>query len=295
MSPSWPESISPFSISTPGWYSSRCPTISTRPLSRAAATTRSASSTDCASGFSTKQCFPARRTRSARAACVGTGVASATASRSASSSRSSSAVAVLAPGWAAAWRSSRSGEASQSHATSARRPRFRARFGPQYPSPTTPILTGERSQAHQVRRLDAARDAAEVDHERRLAHQPLDVEVRVGGHDHDAVRVLRPLAAEPEVGQLGDVVVEVAHVGALLAEQPDAPERGRLAQVADPRLVGHAHDRDARSLDRLDLVVQRAPDPLDAEVRHALVHLAGQLDELGLHVELARPPGEVEG
>ena len=27
----------------------------------------------------------------------------------------------------------------------------------------------------------------------------------------------------------------------------------------------------------------------------ALVDLTGELDELGLHVELARPPGEVEG
>ncbi len=33
----------------------------------------------------------------------------------------------------------------------------------------------------------------------------------------------------------------------------------------------------------------------DAVVGHLLVDLAGQLDELGRHVELARPPGQVEG
>ena len=68
------------SFSSPGWYSSRWPTISTRPASRAAATTRSASAADCASGFSTKQCLPAASTRSASSACVGTGVATTTAS-----------------------------------------------------------------------------------------------------------------------------------------------------------------------------------------------------------------------
>ena len=47
---------------------------------RAAATAASASATDCAIGFSTKQCLPASSTRCASAACVGTGVASATAS-----------------------------------------------------------------------------------------------------------------------------------------------------------------------------------------------------------------------
>ena len=67
MSPSSPESAISFSLATPGWYWSRWPTISTRPLSSAAATARSASATDCASGFSTKQCLPARSTRSASA------------------------------------------------------------------------------------------------------------------------------------------------------------------------------------------------------------------------------------
>ena len=42
------------------------------------------------------------------------------------------------------------------------------------------------------------------------------------------------------------------------------------------------------------MIVERPGDPLHAEVGHPLVHLAGELDELGLHVELARTPGEVE-
>ena len=45
MSPSSPESAISFSLRTPGWYSSRWPTISTRPAARAASTARSASAT----------------------------------------------------------------------------------------------------------------------------------------------------------------------------------------------------------------------------------------------------------
>ena len=62
--------MSSLSLTTPGWYSSRWPTISTRSAARAAATTASASATDCAIGFSTKQCLPAASTRCASAACV---------------------------------------------------------------------------------------------------------------------------------------------------------------------------------------------------------------------------------
>ena len=60
MSPSSPASAISLSLATPGWYSSRWPTISVRPVSAAAATARSASATVWASGFSTKQCLPAR-------------------------------------------------------------------------------------------------------------------------------------------------------------------------------------------------------------------------------------------
>ena len=71
-------------------------------------------------------------------------------------------------------------------------------------------------------------------------------------------------------------------------------DRRRLAQVAHARLVGHAEDRDPRAAHRLGVVVQRAGDPLDAELGHALVDLARQLHELGGLAVLARLPGEVE-
>ena len=51
---------------------------------------------------------------------------------------------------------------------------------------------------------------------------------------------------------------------------------------------------DPRAAHGLGVVVERARDPLDAELGHALVDLARQLDELrGLSV-LARLPREVE-
>ena len=62
----------------------------------------------------------------------------------------------------------------------------------------------------------------------------------------------------------------------------------------DAGLVAHAEDGDAAAADRLGRVVERALDPRDAVVGHLLVDLAGELDELGGHVELARAPGEVE-
>src|SRR5438067_295102 len=62
MSPSSPESAISLSRLRPGWNSSRWSTISTRPAASAAATARSASATDWASGFSTKQCLPASST-----------------------------------------------------------------------------------------------------------------------------------------------------------------------------------------------------------------------------------------
>src|SRR5215469_15038112 len=42
-------------------------------------------------------------------------------------------------------------------------------------------------------------------------------------------------------------------------------------------------------------MVERLRDERAAEVRHLLVDLAGELDELGVEAELARLPAEVEG
>ena len=57
-------SISSFRRATAGWYSSRWPTISILPgLARPRRRARSASAALVASGFSTKQCLPARATR----------------------------------------------------------------------------------------------------------------------------------------------------------------------------------------------------------------------------------------
>ena len=66
--------------------------------------------TDWASGFSTKQCLPASRTRTACSAWPGTGVASTTASSSGSPSRSSKRSVNRAPG---NWRAMRARTSSR--------------------------------------------------------------------------------------------------------------------------------------------------------------------------------------
>src|ERR1700744_5983570 len=91
-----------------------------------------------------------------------------------------------------------------------------------------------------------------------------------------------------------DIRVVVAEPGAALGESLDDSQRGRLADVADAALVADPEDRDPGAVDRLGHVVQRPLDALDADVRHLLVDLAGELDELSRHVELAGAPGEVE-
>ena len=132
----------------------------------------------------------------------------------------------------------------------------------------------------------------------RLGDHPLVVDLAVGG-DH-AGDVAAPSSsssapeAEPELGQLGDVGVVVGDLGAELAQQVGDLQRRRLAHVADARLVGDAEQQHARAADRLADVVERPADALDAVVRLLLVDLAGELDELGREVVLARLEGEVE-
>ena len=88
--------------------------------------------------------------------------------------------------------------------------------------------------------------------------------------------------------------IVVADVRALLAQQLDDLQRRRLARVVDVGLVGHADDEDVRAAQRLGLAVERPRDLLAAVVRHVLVDLAGELDELRVEVELPRAPREVE-
>ena len=86
----------------------------------------------------------------------------------------------------------------------------------------------------------------------------------------------------------------VVHLGAVGAEQADDLERRRLAQVVDVGLVGDAEHQHLGAVQALAARVERAVELLDAEVRHVLVDLAGQLDELRPEVELARLPAQVE-
>ena len=99
---------------------------------------------------------------------------------------------------------------------------------------------------------------------------------------------------QPELGQLGHVRIVVGDIAAARAQQLEDLQRRRLAQVAHARLVADPDEQDPRAVDGLAHVVERALDLLQAEVGHLLVDLAGELDELGRHVVLARLPGQVE-
>src|SRR5829696_1505309 len=170
--------------------------------------------------------------------------------------------------------------------------------GDRHPSPLEQPAWDLQLEAEQVAGGDAGGGAAEVDDQRRALEHALDVEAGVDGHDdrHVAVveDVVKGLRREPELRQLRHEVVVVRDARALVGEQADDLERRRLAQVGDPALVGDAEDADPRSADRLAVLVERARDLLDAEVRHPRVNLARELDELGPDVELARAPGQVE-
>src|SRR4029078_9393698 len=69
---------------------------------------------------------------------------------------------------------------------------------------------------------------------------------------------------------------------------------GRLPDIVDVALVCDAEDEDLRFGERLaGAVVQRLREHRAAEVRDVAVDLAGELDEAGVEVELARLPREV--
>ena len=89
--------------------------------------------------------------------------------------------------------------------------------------------------------------------------------------------------------------VVIVHQRAVRLKLADDLQGRGLAQVVDVGLVGHAQHQHPRSGQALALRVERVVHLLHAEVGHVLVDLAGEFDELGPEVELARLPGEVEG
>jgi hypothetical protein len=120
------------------------------------------------------------------------------------------------------------------------------------------------------------------------------IDARMGGDDQRQVGIRHGIleggAREGELREAGHVRVVVADLRAQVFQQRDDLQRGRLAHIPDAGLVADAHDRDPRAFDRHPPVVERALGLGHAVVWHLLVDLAGQLDELGRHVEL-RPAG----
>ena len=134
----------------------------------------------------------------------------------------------------------------------------------------------------------------------RLLHHERQVQGGMGRGDDDAVgrpegRGIERHGGEVVAGQRRDVRVVVADVGTLGPQQLQQLERGALAQVGHVSLVGHAQEQDASAAHGLATRVQRPRDAGDGVVGHVDVDSPGQLDELAVEVEGARPPGQVEG
>src|SRR5215510_4401779 len=94
--------------------------------------------------------------------------------------------------------------------------------------------------------------------------------------------------------QARDVGIMVLDQRAVLLEQGDHPQRGALPDVVDVLLVSGADDEQARAVYTLAPEVERLHRPLRHVVRHLGIYLAGELDELGLELELPCLPSEVE-
>ena len=191
----------------------------------AASTARSASATDWASGFSTKQCLPASSTRDGQRR---RGWAPAWRARprraSGRSSRSSSSPVKRVPAERGAQpRARRPRRASQHHAQLAAGQRVEVAGEVRAPvaeaddaDATAPARRHSRTT---LRGRDAAGDAAQVEHAAaRARRHRVVVDARVRGDDHRQVGAVERLVerrdAQAELGQLGHVRVVVDDVGA---------------------------------------------------------------------------------
>ena len=113
-------------------------------------------------------------------------------------------------------------------------------------------------------RIDSFGGVSGVDDQFGLLDDGWVVVAGVVGDDEDGVvlaEVVERSAGHVEVvvaavAHGGEVGVVVGDDGALVAQQFDDGERGRLAQVVDVALVGQAQDQDLRSLDGFGLLVE---------------------------------------
>src|SRR6516165_6779420 len=85
------------------------------------------------------------------------------------------------------------------------------------------------------------------------------------------------------------------HAAAALFDELDELEGGAFPQVVDVLLVGDADEQDIGAVEpAVGRAVERRAQALDHEARHGIVDLAGELDEAGRNLELARLPREIE-
>ena len=92
----------------------------------------------------------------------------------------------------------------------------------------------------------------------------------------------------------GHMRIVVGDLRAALLEEVEQHVAGRLAVVVYVRLVGQANDENLAAVEGFFLRVERLLQTMHHIHRHGGVHLAGQLDELGVLPILACLPREVE-
>src|ERR1022692_633888 len=134
---------------------------------------------------------------------------------------------------------------------------------------------------------------AGVDDQLSFADNLAVVVVGVIGDDHDAVVLAQlvqfgPLHLQIVLSSLSnkrEVGIVVADLSAFLLQQFDDGERGRLAQIIDVSLVGHAQNQDAGPVQRFLMPVQCSANGGEHVIRHVVVDFSREFDEAGAEVK----------
>ena len=92
---------------------------------------------------------------------------------------------------------------------------------------------------------------------------------------------------------LGYIRIVIADLGSAAEQNAHELHRRAVPRIVDVPLEGRAQDQDLCPQERLGLPVEGVGNLVGGVERHARVDLGGQLDELGIEVELARLPGQI--
>src|SRR5512132_1110333 len=142
-----------------------------------------------------------------------------------------------------------------------------------------------------------------VEQQPRRGGEPVQVIAPVGGEERDQVGAGHRPCGQFRAGQLLAIDGDGPHQrvvegdpGAVAGEGAHDAERGRLADVADVRLVGDAEDEYPRSLEGLGVLVEGLADAGGHPARHLGVDVLGLLEDAepatGVPTDL---PGQIGG